>query len=80
MPQVTTGTTSINFGSTLRIGYRTYGSSSPYTYIGYFPSYNELPYLFNIPSSGTYEIEYTQICPSCTADKYSSAETAVVSI
>lgn len=80
MPDVSTGTTSINYGSTLRIGYRIYGSTSPYTYLGYFPNYNELPYTYTLPTSGTFQIEYTQICPSCSANKYSEPEITIVTV
>ena len=79
MASVSTGSTSINFGATLRIGYRTYGSTSPFTYLGYFPSYNELPYTFTL-SSGTWEIEYTQICPSCSIPNYSASSTTVITV
>jgi hypothetical protein len=77
MAFVTTGSTVISFGATLRIGYRTYGSSSPYTYLSYFPSYNELPYEFEL-SSGTWQVEYTTICPNCSGSVYSDPQTYVI--
>ncbi len=80
MHDVNTGSTSISFGSTLQIGYRTYGSSGPFTYLGYFPSYNQLPYTFSLPLPGIWEIEYTEICPSCAGSKYSSPETTIVTV
>jgi len=76
---VNTGVTTIPYGATLRIGYRTYGSSSAYTYLTYFPSYNELPYTFTLPV-GVWEVEYTTICPSCSTPTYSSAQTVVVTV
>lgn len=78
--EVSTGSTAIEFGATLRIGYRVYGATTPYSYLTYFPGYNELPYTFSLPSAGIWEIEYTQICPSCSGSKYSDAETTIVTV
>lgn len=78
--EVNTGATSIEYGATLGIGYRIYGSISPFTPLGHFPSYNDLPYTFSLPSAGVWEIEYTQICPNCSGNKFSNPETAVVTI
>lgn len=80
MATISTGSTSIEFGTTLRIGYRIYGATNSYVYLNYFPSYNELPYQFEIPAPGIWEIEYTQICPSCSGANYSNIETTVVTI
>ena len=71
MGLVNTGSTSINFGSSLRIGYRQAFSAGPFTYLSHFPSYDELPYNFNISPAGQYEIEYTEICPNCSGGIYS---------
>lgn len=78
--EANTGSTTIEFGATLRIGYRVYGSTNPFTYLSSFPSYNDLPYTFSLPSNGIWEIEYTQICPSCSGSKYSEGQNAVVTI
>lgn len=79
MATVTTGTTSIPYGATLRIGYRVYGSANPYTYLTHFPNYNELPYAYTL-STGIWEVEYTTLCPSCSLPTYSAPETVVISV
>lgn len=78
--EMNTGSTAIKFGSTLGIGYRIYGSISGFTPHTHYPSYNELPYTFSLPSAGVWEIEYTEICPNCSGNKFSIPETAVVTI
>lgn len=78
--EVSTGTTAIAFGSVLRIGYRVYGSSGPYTYVAEYPTYNELPYTFSLPSANTWQIEYTELCQTCGGGKYSDSETTVVTV
>ena len=81
MPDISTSTTSIPFGSNLRIGYRLNGSVSPYTYVPYYPSFNELPYTFSVPTSGTWQIEYTVVCAWCEGPiKYSSPDTTLVTV
>lgn len=75
-----TGATSIEFGATLRIGYRIYGSGGPFGYLSHLPDYNELPYTFSLPSAGIWDIEYTQICPSCSGSNYSDPEVVTVAI
>jgi len=77
---VYTGSTAIPFGSTLKIGYRVYGSSGPYTYLSSFPSYNDLPYTFSLPTAGTWQVEYTTICPSCSGNGYSAPSTYVITL
>lgn len=78
--EVNTGATNIKFGTTLGIAYRPFGSASAFVQLGYFPGYNELPYTFSLPSAGVWEIQYTTICPSCSGSKFSSIETAVVTV
>lgn len=80
MATINTGATSIEFGTSLRIGYRIYGAVTPYNYIGYSPSYNELPYNFAIPAPGIWEVEYTQICTTCSGAGYSDPETVIVTV
>jgi hypothetical protein len=80
MPYISTESTSIEFGTSLRIGYRIYGSITPFNYLSYYPSYNELPYTFEVPSVGIWEIEYTQLCSSCSGTGYSDPQTTVVTL
>lgn len=80
MPSITTGSTSIGYGSTLRIGYRVYGSISGFTYITHYATYDELPYSFTVPSSGVYEIEYTEVCPTCSSPTYSQSVQTIVTV
>lgn len=68
---ISTGTTTIDFGSNLRIGYKVHGSSDSFTYLTYHPLYTDLPYTYALPS-GTFDIEYAQICPSCSLPTYST--------
>ena len=77
---VSTGSTSIQYGSSLQIGWRLYGSTSPFTIISTIPTYDDLPYTFTLPSAGVYEIQYTQICPSCSAPQYSSSSNTIVTL
>lgn len=56
----------IPFGSSIRIGYRIQGSSSAFTYINTYPTYNDSPFTFSGLALGTYEVELTTICPNCT--------------
>lgn len=65
----------IPFGTNLRVGYRLYGSSGPYTYItGTFPSYADSPYTLAPIPAGLYELELTTICNSCSGANYSDPE------
>lgn len=80
MAVVSTNSTTIKYGSNLRIGYRPAYSSGGYTYVTHFPSYNELPYQFNLPYSGQWEIEYTELCPSCSGATYSEPITTLVTV
>lgn len=78
---ISTSSTTIPFGTNLRIGYRLYGSTAAFTYITHYPSYDELPYTFSVPNPGQYEIEYTVACPGCSgAAKFSDASTTVVTV
>jgi hypothetical protein len=79
MSTVSTGSTNIAFGSNLRIGYKIHGSAGPFTYLTTFPSYDELPYEFTL-SPGLYDIEYSQVCPTCTTPSYSDAVVTVVNV
>ena len=81
MPNANTGTTGIGYGSVLRIGFRQVGSTSAFTYVPYYPSQNELPYTFSVPSVGTYEFELTEICSTCSsANKYSTPVILTITI
>lgn len=79
MANVTTGTTTIKFGSNLRIGYRVKDSGAPFTYLPHYPTFNELPYTFTL-ASGAWEVEYTELCPNCSGPKYSAAVRAEITI
>lgn len=80
MPDASTGTTTIKFGSVLRIGYRPFGSTAAFTYILSYPGPNDLPYTFTVPTAGTWEIEYTEICSSCANNKYSTPIVETISL
>ncbi len=62
----------VDFGTSLRVGYRVRSSISPFTYFSHYPKYNELPYTFQeeVPN-GDYEVEVTGICPNCSGAEYS---------
>lgn len=62
---------SINYGASLRIGYKIKNSSNPFTYHNHYPTSNELPYLLNGLTAGIYQVELTQICPNCSGGIYS---------
>jgi hypothetical protein len=79
MAAVNTGSTSIPYGATLRIGYRLYGSTVPYTYLSPLPNYNELPYTFTL-DSGTWQVEYSTVCPNCSGNMFSEPETIIISV
>ncbi len=79
MGQISTGATTIDFGTNLRIGWRQAYTDDAFTYLTEFPEYNDLPYVFELPA-GVYEIEYTQVCPSCTISKYSDPSLAIVTV
>jgi hypothetical protein len=57
---------SIPFGASIRIGYRIQASSSAFTYLTNYPTYNESPYVITGLPANTYEVELTTICPNCT--------------
>lgn len=63
---------SIPFGSSVRIGYRIQASSSPFTYVNGFPSYNDSPYVISGLALGNYEVELTTICPNCSGGIFSA--------
>lgn len=62
------------FGSSVRIGYRIVASGSGFTYLNYYPSYNQSP--FTIPGIpvGTYEVQINTICPTCSGGIFSPPE------
>lgn len=61
----------ISFGASLRIGYRIQNSSSAFTYVTTFPTYNQSPYTISGLAIGNYEVELTTICPNCTGGVFS---------
>lgn len=77
MATISTGSTMIKFGSNLRIGYRLKDTSNPFTYLTARPTYDQLPYQFTL-TTGTWEVEYTELCPNCTGPVYSAPVTTTV--
>lgn len=71
MPDISTRNTAIKFASSLRIGFRAIGSASGFTYITPYPTADQLPFIFTVPTAGTWEVEYTEICPNCSGGIYS---------
>jgi len=61
----------IPFGSSLRIGYKFTASSDPYTYLTFYPSYNESPYTLDGIAPGSYTVELTTVCASCSGGQFS---------
>lgn len=78
MPKISTGQTMIKFASYLRIGYRAENSSGHYTYFPQYFSQEQLPITIDLPSSGSWEIEYTEICPNCSGGIYSNPVVVLV--
>lgn len=62
------------FGASLRVGYRIQNSSSAFTYLTTFPTYNDSPFTFDGLALGNYEVELTTICPSCSGGIFSDPE------
>lgn len=79
MATVSTGSTSIQFGNNLRIGYRASGSLGAFTYLNYYPEFNELPYQFTL-GAGDWEVEYTEVCSTCEGKKYSVPQVVNITI
>lgn len=75
-----TGSTSIKFGSVLRVGYRPNGSTAAFTYFEPYFSFDDLPAQYTIPTVGQMEVEYTEICPNCSGGIYSNAIVTVVNV
>lgn len=80
MANISTGTTSIAYGSVLRIGYKATGSASAFTYINTFPSPDMLPYTYVVPLTGGVDIEYTEICPNCSGNTYGDPQVITITI
>jgi hypothetical protein len=81
MPNASTGTTSIRYGSVLQIAYRPVGSASAFTVVPHYPSADELPYTFAVPQAGTYEFELTEVCSTCSkANQFSDPVNITVTI
>ena len=58
-------------GSVVRIGYKLISSGDPYTYLNYYPTYNESPYSIGGLPIGGYQVEVTTICNNCNGPTYS---------
>lgn len=61
---------SIPFGSSIRIGYRVQNSSSAFTYLTNFPTYNDSPYTIEGLPANNYEVELTTVCPNCSGGTF----------
>lgn len=61
----------VSFGASVRIGYRIQGSSSAFTYLPNYPTYNDSPYTISGLAVGTYEVELTAVCPNCSGGVFS---------
>lgn len=61
----------IPFGASVRIGYRIQASSTAFTYLTTFPTYNDSPYTISGLPVGNYEVELSTICPNCTGGVFS---------
>jgi hypothetical protein len=61
----------VDFGASVRIGYRIIASGGAYTYLNNYPSYNQSPYTINGIPFGTYEVEITTVCANCSGGVYS---------
>lgn len=59
------------FGASMRVGYRIQNSSAAFTYLTTYPTYNESPFTFDGLALGTYEVELTTVCPSCSGGIFS---------
>jgi hypothetical protein len=81
MPNLTTGTTTIKYGSVLQISYRLVGSAAAFTPVLHYPGPNELPYTFSVPTTGTYEVQLVEVCSTCSnANKFSEPVIVTVSV
>jgi len=58
-------------GSVVRIGYKLVSSGDPYTYLTYYPTYNQSPYSIGGVSIGAYQVEVTTVCNNCNGPIYS---------
>lgn len=63
---------SISFAQSVRIGYKQYGTSDPYTYLTVFPGPGDAPYTISSLPFGLYQVEVTTICPNCSGGIYST--------
>ena len=68
---ISTGSTMIEIGSRLKIGYKPYSDPGQFNYLVEMPLHDQLPYKFSLPI-GYYDIQYIEICPTCTTPTYST--------
>lgn len=71
----------IAFNQKIRIGYRVWGSSGPYTYLNTFPGPGDSPYdLTSVLTTGDWDVEVTVICPNCSGNSYSSPTVTSITV
>lgn len=66
-----TVSSTVNYGASIRIGYRIKASSSPFTYVPDYPTQADMPYSICGLANGIYEVEIVQICPNCSGGIFS---------
>lgn len=62
----------IEFGKSLRVGYRVQNSGNPFTYVTPYPTYADSPYFINGLPLQQYEVELTPVCPNCSGAQLGS--------
>jgi hypothetical protein len=63
----------VPFGASVRIGYKIASSVGDYTYLNYYPTYNQSPYTIAGLALGVYQVQVNTICPTCTGGQFSDA-------
>jgi hypothetical protein len=61
----------VAFGASVRIGYKLTSSTGDYTYLNFYPSYNQSPYTITGIPLGVYEVQINTICPTCSGGIFS---------
>lgn len=64
----------VEFGHSVRIGYRVQNSSNPFTYVSPYPGYADSPYYIQGLPLQQYEIEITAVCPNCSGADFGSPQ------
>jgi hypothetical protein len=61
----------VPFGSAVRIGYKITASVGDYTYVNYYPSYNQSPYIVSGVPLGVYDVQLNTVCQTCSGGQFS---------